>query len=618
MLGASNHGASPAGEGQVASPATLGRPLPGRGHVRFPRGSAMRQPSVKIVVAIAAALFAVAVSAGDVVHDAEYYIIYQQHAERWSAEDQDLDARLSQLRKKFGSPPNLIHIMWDDQSYGDVGVPAISKIRGFEAPSINRMAAEGILFSRMYTEPSCTPSRAAVLTGRHPIRNGMYTVAFPVEYAGLPASEVTMAEVLSNAGYATAFYGKAHLGDIEESYMHNQGFDEALWSPYNQIVSVWNRQAQAGNGIRDLYPDARPADPYRMDDTWLPDGWIMTLEAKKGEQAREFGGLSNQDYDNIDLEGMRRMKAFIRANAEAGKPFYTAFWPQFVNFMPKPQKHSRTASLLGDAWESHLDPFIGEVMDLLIELEIAENTLVVAMADNGPMVHNPPPGLGFTETIFRGGKGDFTEGGVRVPAFAWWPGTIEPGQIVGDIIHETDLFTTFARLAGALDHVPTDRVIDGIDQTSLLLNGDTHGRRDYVHIYAGPNLGASVKGDLKRHWISGDPGDASGVAAAYYDLLQDTREKNPLMVSVFQHQEAFNRMRARHELWMRKYPNTSIAHGPAYTGISNLRPESEAVITPRVDRSLLPFDPLEFLELDAEWERNAPDVGAKPRNQGGH
>ena len=154
----------------------------------------------------------------------------------------------------------------------------------------------------------------------------------------------------------------------------------------------------------------------------------------------------------------------------------------FINFMPKPQKYSRMGGLVGDSWESDLDPFIGQLMDLLTELGIAENTLVVAMADNGPMPHNPPPGLGMTETIFRGGKGDFTEGGVRVPAFAWWPGTIAPGQLVGDIIHETDLFTTFARLAGATEHIPTDRIIDGLDQTALFLEGDTHGRRDYVFI----------------------------------------------------------------------------------------------------------------------------------------
>ena len=164
-----------------------------------------------------------------VIHDAEYYVLEAQHGERWAVEDKDLDAKLAELRTKFSAPPNIIHIMWDDTAVGEVGIPALQKVRGWETPNMNRLAAEGINFMRMYTEPSCTPSRAACLTGRHPVRNGMFNVGFPYEYGGLPASEVTMGDVLSKAGYATAFYGKAHLGDIESSYLNRRGFDEALW-----------------------------------------------------------------------------------------------------------------------------------------------------------------------------------------------------------------------------------------------------------------------------------------------------------------------------------------------------------------------------------------------------
>ena len=201
------------------------------------------------------------------------------------------------------------------------------------------------------------------------------------------------------------------------------------------------------------------------------------------------------------------------------------------------------------------------------------------------------------ELIFRGGKGDFTEGGVRVPAFAWWPGTIAPNQLVGDIIHETDLFTTFARLGGATKNIPTDRIIDGVDETALLINGDTHSRRDHVFIYAGPRLGATVKGNYKRHWISSDPvGEASGIPAAFYFLPADPRETTPMLVNLIHLKSPFNRMKLRHELWKKKYPDSHEAYGIPWTGIANASPEVQALAQPNMDLGSLPFDPLEYIE----------------------
>jgi arylsulfatase A-like enzyme len=219
------------------------------------------------------------------------------------------------------------------------------------------------------------------------------------------------------------------------------------------------------------------------------------------------------------------------------------------------------------------------------------------MADNGPMSHNPPPGLGMSETIFRGGKGDFLEGGVRVVAQAWWPGMIKPGQLVGDMIHETDLFTTFASIAGATQYIPTDRVIDGIDQTALLLNGDTKGRRDYAFIYAGPKLGAIVKGNYKRHFISADPvGEASGIPAAFYFLPSDPREKTPVLLNLIHLKSPFNRMKVRHDIWKKKYPDVQEKHGIPWTGIANATSEVKALAKPKLDIKKLPFDPLEYIE----------------------
>jgi arylsulfatase len=548
-----------------------------------------------------------------IVHDAEYYILEAQNGEKWAKEDEALDKKLAELKKKFGRPPNIIHIMWDDTAFGDVGIPALQKVRGLNTPALNTMAEEGILFTRMYTEVGCTPSRAAAATGRLAIRSGMYNIGMLRESHGMRDEEVTLAEVLSNAGYATAFHGKWHLGDIEESYPHNQGFDEAFFTGYNQILSLWTRNGEVGNGTMGLFEDMLPEDPYKLDNSFVTKGWVQIAEGKKGEKARQWGDNSHENYMKIDPEAQRRTLEFIERNAKAGKPFYIANWPMLNSFLPQPEKCSISRSNLQAGLECNIDPFIDKLLAKLRELGIAENTLVVAMADNGPMAHNPPPGGGFAETIFRGGKGDFLEGGVRVPAQAWWPGVIEPGQVVGDIIHEVDLFTTFARLAGALEHVPTDRIIDGIDQTSLLVKGDTNGRRDHVFIYAGPRLGATVKGNFKRHWISPDPvGEASGIPAAFYFLPPDPREKSPMLANLIHLKSPFNRMKLRHELWKKKYPDVSDVYGIPWTGIENATPEVKALGKPQMDLSKVPFDPLEYIEhLDElPFDPNMdPDIG---------
>ncbi|WHI53212.1 sulfatase-like hydrolase/transferase [Microbulbifer sp. MLAF003] len=341
-----------------------------------------------------------------VVHDAEYYVLKMQNGGRWQKEDSEIAKRLQALREKHGQPPNIIFLLWDDTAFGAVGFPVLQKNFGYTTPNLNKMAAEGINFTRMYTEPSCTPTRAAVLTGRHPVRYGMGTVGMPHEFSGLRAEEVTIAEVLSKAGYATGFFGKGHLGDIEESYLHNQGFDEALFTPMNQITSLFNPQANAVNAVLGMFPEIYPPDPYRLDNPGLiPSGWVMNIEGEKGQQGREWCGTSNECFSKFDPEAERRTMAFIRKNAEAKKPFFVAYWPNFLNFMaafmPKP---SVSGLMVADSFPE-VDDFTGQLMAELQELGIAENTLFVAMADNGPMVHSPPAGWGMLPMLYRGERG---------------------------------------------------------------------------------------------------------------------------------------------------------------------------------------------------------------------
>ena len=202
---------------------------------------------------------------------------------------------------------------------------------------------------------------------------------------------------------------------------------------------------------------------------------------------------------------------------------------------------------------------------------------------------------------------------VRVPAFAWWPGTLPAGEIVNDIIHETDLFTTFARLGDALENVPTDRIIDGVDQTAMLMNGDEHGRRDWVFIYTGNELGASVKGRYKRHWIGPGSGEGAGTSAAFYDLITDPRESMPQLVPLIYQSGQWDRMLTRHLLWKDKYPDKPKDRGIAFTGIENARPETKAIEEHFVKlRDEFPFDPLEFIdfELPEKYKLTAQTDGA--------
>lgn len=539
------------------------------------------------------------VQAAEILHDAEYYVLEQQHGEKWKAQDKKLQEKLATLKKKHGTPPNIIHIMWDDTAVGEIGVPQIQKVRGWETPNMNQFSKEGIYFARMYTEPSCTPSRAAVLTGRHAVRNGMYNVGFPYEYGGLAAEEVTMAEVLSEAGYATFFGGKSHLGDIESSYLNNQGFDEALWTPYNQVPSMYPEQFERAGAIRpgSLNDGILPNDPYDIDKGWKPKGYVWALEGKKGGEVNEWGKAPNiEDYIKLDGEVESRLSAFMKKNVDAKKPFYAAYWPQITPFTGFPEKITTSAGMLQEGL-ARFDIYVGKLMKELKELGIEDNTLVVMMADNGPMIHHGPPGM--VETLYRGGKGDFLEGGVRVTAHARWPGVIEEGQIIGDIIHETDLFTTFANIAGAKEHVPTDRIIDGIDQTALLLEGDGQSRRDYVFIYTGDQLAATVKGRYKRDWRNATPG-LSG--AEFYDLFNDPREVHPFMLQLFPAKTMFSIMKTRHLMMKEAYPDKGQGRDFPFKNVKNARPETVAASKPRLDPKNLPFDPREAIMKVPEWD----------------
>jgi arylsulfatase len=295
---------------------------------------------------------------------------------------------------------------------------------------------------------------------------------------------------------------------------------------------------------------------------------MWAVEGTEGGEAKEFATPKTfAEYAKANEKTFERTLDFIRRHADSDKPFMLQWWPNLYEVADQDYTRPRTTQHGSASAENvkKMDAQIGQIVALVKELGIAENTLIVAMADNGPMLDIWP------ETgqngYFRGGKNDFLEGGVRVPAFAYWPGVIKPGQVVGDIVHVSDLFNTFARLAGRYDKIPRDRIIDGIDQTAVFLNGDGHSRRDYVYIYQGNKLGSVVKQQFKRHFASAGEGLAG---KEFFDLYKDPREEHPLMAEFLWAWGNFDMMKARHDALTAKYPHTPVARGKPYTGVTRL------------------------------------------------
>jgi arylsulfatase len=283
-------------------------------------------------------------------------------------------------------------------------------------------------------------------------------------------------------------------------------------------------------------------------------------------------------YHAMNVRYQEQTMEHLRKLAAEDEPFFLQYWPLYPLTGPRTTTDEYTTPNGGVYVEKMklLDQWIGELMQEMEKLGVADNTLVVVMGDNGHFTKYSSQS-GYTPMIFKGGKGYTTEGGVRVDAFVRWPGMIEADSVAGDIVHVTDLFTTIARLGGAMDEIPTDRIIDGVDQTSLLLNGDTYSRRDYVFLYNIKALEAVIKEQFKLKIPGGKIENA--IIADFYDLFRDTREEWPVSTEVGAWGGAkFVRMVKRHLARKQKYPDQGPATGMPYQGIENLRPESQAAV----------------------------------------
>lgn len=322
--------------------------------------------------------------------------------------------------------PNVIIIFADDMGYGDLGINGHPTIR---TPNLDKMAMEGMRWTNFYSvSPACTASRYGILTGRYPGRSGFGWVLSPNSPRGIHPREYTLAEGLKDQGYATAMYGKWHLGTTKSDFLPLQnGFDEYVGLPYSN----------------DMIPPKWPDIPLLSGND--------TLEL-------------NPDQTKLTRLYTTKAIEFIEKNSDNPFFVYLPFAMPHVPLFPGEAFQGKSKrGLYGDVIEE-IDWAVGEILLYLKENGLSENTLVWFTSDNGPWIIKDE--LGGSSGLFRDGKGSTWEGGQREPSIVWWPGKIDGGQVNMEIAATKDIYTTVMRLAGA--DIPTDRIVDGRDLTDFL------------------------------------------------------------------------------------------------------------------------------------------------------
>ena len=402
--------------------------------------------------------------------------------------------------------PNIVVLMTDNQGYGDLDI--YGGVRA-ETPAIDRLASQGIVFRDFQVEPGCTQTRAAFMTGRMPIRSGTDVFGTPGQPGGLDPKEVTIAELMRGAGYATANYGKWHLGEFHERFPHMQGFDE--W------YGIANTSIPIDAGLPGVNTE------------WLIPQKV--LEGKAGEQAAVVREMDLEYRALIDRDLTSKSVDFIRRNASADRPFFllTTFINPHHPVVPHPEFKGKSK---GGAYTDvlmEIDHNIGQVLTAIDDAGIRENTIVVYFSDNGPTRYSPEPDHNGDNGPWSGELGSAWEGGLRTIGMMRWPGKIRENWRSNEMFHVMDFYNTLGKIAGA--ELPTDRPLDGFDQTDFLMGKQDESARDHrLVFYQGRMLAIRWK-QFKAHFviydryksISSAPQDF-GQIPRIYNLYSDPKE----------------------------------------------------------------------------------------------
>jgi arylsulfatase A len=411
----------------------------------------------------------------------------------------------SGINRINGKSPNIIILFADDLGYGDLGCYGHPTIK---TPNLDKMAKEGIRFTSFYTAASvCTPARAALLTGRYPVRSGMTSVLNAKSENGLPLEEITIAELLKNEGYKTGIIGKWHLGHNEKYLPSNQGFDYYFGIPYsndnNAISAPGNKYLQAG-----------PLPLIRNTEVIETGVSMNSITKRYTEEAKDF---------------------ILRAGNEKFFLYLAYTMPHVPIDASSDFKGKSKAGLYGDVIEE-LDWSVGEILQLLTKKGISKNTLVIFSSDNGPINNEKSfeaigydtvlikPWHGGSTGLLRGGKYTVYEGGFRVPGIIKWDDHINCNQVISDMVTTMDIFTTVATLAGA--SVSEDRKYDGNDLSGMLLEGKPSPTSQFL-FYKRDLLSAIRIGDWKYIFSSHNIPGVKPIRPIdeLYNLKNDLEEK---------------------------------------------------------------------------------------------
>ena len=413
--------------------------------------------------------------------------------------------------------PNVVLVFMDNFGYGELGVYGGGITRGAATPRIDTLAAEGMRLTNFNVEAQCTPSRAAIMTGRYAVRTGNASVPLGNPLYGLTQWEYTMAEMFSDAGYATGMFGKWHLGHTEGRYPTNQGFDEWFGIPNSSDESFWPDSPYFKEGV---HPFAVPE--------YIFDG----RKDAEPTKVKVYDSAGRLEMDRMLTD---KAKDFMRRKAGDGQPFFT-FIPYTQTHMPvKPSAEFKGVTGNGP-WAdvlAQLDAYVGELLDVVDELGISDNTIFIFTADNGPEMTSGAQGWAGP---WRGSYFTGLEGSLRVPFIARWPNRIPAGAVSNEIVHEMDLFATLANIVGG--RVPDDRTIDSIDHTAFFLGQQENSNREAVVVY----VGAEIYGVKWRNWKMmmkelerGTDPPMTFPFPRFYNLYVDPKEEYPLTDESGQH-----------------------------------------------------------------------------------